>query len=96
MDYSLLAGVDRSGSPGSAGATLVVGVIDYLRRYTWDKRLETYVKYQAGVGGGGIGRELKEAGRRGTKAVPETPSRDISSRCPKSCSIGGEDGGGET
>ena len=56
MDYSLLAGVDRSGSPGSGGE-LVVGVIDYLRRYTWDKQLETYVKYAGVLGEGGIGRE---------------------------------------
>lgn len=38
MDYSLLAAVaPRSGS-------LVVGIVDYLRTYTWDKQLETVVK----------------------------------------------------
>ena len=38
MDYSLLVGVDRS------RGQLVVGVIDYVRQYTWDKQLETWVK----------------------------------------------------
>ena len=57
MDYSLLAGVDRSGSGSGSGGELVVGVIDYLRRYTWDKQLETYVKYAGVLGEGGIGRE---------------------------------------
>ena len=32
-------------------------MIDYLRRYTWDKQLETYVKYAGVLGEGGIGRE---------------------------------------
>ncbi|GLU06835.1 hypothetical protein SLE2022_238250 [Rubroshorea leprosula] len=38
MDYSLLVGVD------SQGQELVCGIIDYLRQYTWDKQLETWVK----------------------------------------------------
>lgn len=38
MDYSLLAGVD------SQRRELVCGIIDYLRQYTWDKQLETWVK----------------------------------------------------
>ena len=50
MDYSLLAGVDR------ASGELVVGVVDYLRLYTWDKQLESYVKY-TGVLGGGVAAE---------------------------------------
>ena len=46
MDYSLVAGVDaRNGE-------LVVGVVDYLRRYTWDKQLESYVKSAGGLGAG--------------------------------------------
>jgi len=44
MDYSLVAGVDaRNGE-------LVVGIVDYLRRYTWDKQLESYVKSAGGLG----------------------------------------------
>lgn len=38
MDYSLLAGVDREND------SLVVGIIDYLRSYTYDKAMETYIK----------------------------------------------------
>ncbi|XP_061344113.1 putative 1-phosphatidylinositol-3-phosphate 5-kinase FAB1D [Gastrolobium bilobum] len=38
MDYSLLVGVD------SEKGQLVCGIIDYLRQYTWDKHLETWMK----------------------------------------------------
>ncbi|XP_074279537.1 putative 1-phosphatidylinositol-3-phosphate 5-kinase FAB1D [Silene latifolia] len=38
MDYSLLVGVDRK------QRELLCGIIDYLRQYTWDKQLETWVK----------------------------------------------------
>ncbi|KQJ94785.1 putative 1-phosphatidylinositol-3-phosphate 5-kinase FAB1D [Brachypodium distachyon] len=38
MDYSLLVGVDKEKNE------LVFGIIDYLRQYTWDKQLETWVK----------------------------------------------------
>ncbi|XAR62641.1 1-phosphatidylinositol-3-phosphate 5-kinase [Bertholletia excelsa] len=38
MDYSLLVGVDAHKHE------LVCGIIDYLRQYTWDKQLETWVK----------------------------------------------------
>ncbi|KAL6010651.1 hypothetical protein ACLOJK_001088 [Asimina triloba] len=38
MDYSLLLGVDKERQE------LVFGIIDYLRQYTWDKHLETWVK----------------------------------------------------
>ncbi|OWM67684.1 hypothetical protein CDL15_Pgr019185 [Punica granatum] len=38
MDYSLLVGVDIQ------KRELVCGIIDYLRQYTWDKQLETWVK----------------------------------------------------
>ncbi|WCJ44084.1 1-phosphatidylinositol-3-phosphate 5-kinase FAB1B [Euphorbia peplus] len=38
MDYSLLVGVDTE------RRQLVCGIIDYLRQYTWDKQLETWVK----------------------------------------------------
>uniref|UniRef100_A0A2P2ME27 Phosphatidylinositol-4-phosphate 5-kinase n=1 Tax=Rhizophora mucronata TaxID=61149 RepID=A0A2P2ME27_RHIMU len=38
MDYSLLVGVDTKRQE------LVCGIIDYLRQYTWDKQLETWVK----------------------------------------------------
>lgn len=38
MDYSLLVGVDKEKKE------LVFGIIDYLRQYTWDKQLESWVK----------------------------------------------------
>jgi hypothetical protein len=42
MDYSLLVGIDDEKKE------LVVGIIDYMRQYTWDKHLETWVK-SAGI-----------------------------------------------
>ncbi|XP_052204616.1 putative 1-phosphatidylinositol-3-phosphate 5-kinase FAB1C [Diospyros lotus] len=38
MDYSLLVGVDDERKE------LVIGIIDFMRQYTWDKHLETWVK----------------------------------------------------
>ncbi|KAI9026204.1 hypothetical protein DFJ74DRAFT_663537 [Hyaloraphidium curvatum] len=46
MDYSLLVGVDH------ASSQLVVGVVDYIRTFTWDKKLESWVK-ETGILGGG-------------------------------------------
>ncbi|KAF5352664.1 hypothetical protein D9756_005838 [Leucocoprinus leucothites] len=43
MDYSLVCGVD------SQNNELVVGIVDYIRTYTWDKKLESWVK-EWGVG----------------------------------------------
>ncbi|EPS70672.1 hypothetical protein M569_04087, partial [Genlisea aurea] len=45
MDYSLLVGVDEERHE------LVVGIIDFLRQYTWDKHLETWVKASGFLGG---------------------------------------------
>jgi 1-phosphatidylinositol-3-phosphate 5-kinase len=47
MDYSLLVGIDEVNSE------LVVGIIDYVRQYTWDKQLETWVKSSGILGGAG-------------------------------------------
>ncbi len=38
MDYSLLLGIDRRKNE------LVLGIIDYIREFTWDKRMENVVK----------------------------------------------------
>jgi len=48
MDYSLLAGICLTNNE------LVVGIIDYIRTFTWDKKLETLVKSvkSSGVFGG--------------------------------------------
>jgi 1-phosphatidylinositol-3-phosphate 5-kinase len=45
MDYSLLVGVDDEKHE------LVLGTIDFMRQYTWNKHLETWVK-SSGIHGG--------------------------------------------
>ncbi|TPX31303.1 hypothetical protein SmJEL517_g05317 [Synchytrium microbalum] len=47
MDYSLLVGVDQKRQE------LVVGIVDFIRTFTWDKRLESVVKESGLLGGGG-------------------------------------------
>lgn len=47
MDYSLLVGFDRDRNE------LVVGIIDYIRQYTWDKQVESWVKKSGILGGAG-------------------------------------------
>ncbi|TBU34447.1 hypothetical protein BD311DRAFT_746176 [Dichomitus squalens] len=49
MDYSLVVGVD------SAKNELVVGIVDYIRTYTWDKKLESWVKDSTFLGGANKG-----------------------------------------
>ncbi|KAJ4801084.1 1-phosphatidylinositol 3-phosphate 5-kinase [Rhynchospora pubera] len=45
MDYSLLVGIDEEQKE------LVIGIIDFMRQYTWDKQLETWVKASGILGG---------------------------------------------
>ena len=45
MDYSLLVGVDEQNDQ------LVLGIVDYMRTYTFDKKLESFVKIVAVPGG---------------------------------------------
>lgn len=45
MDYSLLVGIDRSSN------SLVISIIDYIRQFTWDKRVESWVKSSGLIGG---------------------------------------------
>ncbi|XP_045464624.1 1-phosphatidylinositol 3-phosphate 5-kinase [Harmonia axyridis] len=47
MDYSLLVGLD------SEKKELVLGIIDYIRTFTWDKKLETIFKKSGILGGQG-------------------------------------------
>lgn len=47
MDYSLLVCIDE------VNKELVVGIIDYIRTFTWDKKLEMYVKSSGILGGAG-------------------------------------------
>ncbi|XP_039018763.1 1-phosphatidylinositol-3-phosphate 5-kinase FAB1A-like isoform X2 [Hibiscus syriacus] len=45
MDYSLLVGMDEEKDE------LILGIIDFMRQYTWDKHLETWVKTSGILGG---------------------------------------------
>jgi 1-phosphatidylinositol-3-phosphate 5-kinase len=45
MDYSLLVGIDDESKE------IAVGIIDYIRTFTWDKRLEMVVKSTGLLGG---------------------------------------------
>lgn len=47
MDYSLLVGLDSDEN------TLVLGIIDYIRTFTLDKKLESLVKQSGLLGGQG-------------------------------------------
>ncbi|XP_044763369.1 1-phosphatidylinositol 3-phosphate 5-kinase [Coccinella septempunctata] len=47
MDYSLLVGLDMEKKE------LVLGIIDYIRTFTWDKKLETIFKKSGILGGQG-------------------------------------------
>ncbi|KAI0241530.1 Mitochondrial distribution and morphology protein 12 [Massospora cicadina] len=47
MDYSLLVGIDEQRKE------LVVGMVDFIRTFTWDKKLESWVKETGFLGGGG-------------------------------------------
>ncbi len=47
MDYSLLIGFHKERKE------LVVGLVDYLRQYTWDKQIESWVKSSGLLGGAG-------------------------------------------
>lgn len=46
MDYSLVVGINND------DYTLTVGIIDFIRTFTWDKKLESWVKEKGLVGGG--------------------------------------------
>ncbi|XBW37574.1 hypothetical protein QEN19_003155 [Hanseniaspora menglaensis] len=46
MDYSLVIGIDNK------NGKLFVGIIDCIRTFTWDKKLESWVKEKGLVGGG--------------------------------------------
>ncbi|CAK8672639.1 unnamed protein product [Clavelina lepadiformis] len=59
IDYSLLVGID------SDKKELVVGIIDYMRTFTWDKKLEMVVKSYGMIG------------RQGTRSMPTVVSPDL-------------------
>jgi 1-phosphatidylinositol-3-phosphate 5-kinase len=45
MDYSLMMAIDENRKE------LVVGIIDCIRTYTWDKKLESWIKDRGFAGG---------------------------------------------
>ncbi|RUS21584.1 hypothetical protein BC937DRAFT_92159 [Endogone sp. FLAS-F59071] len=45
MDYSLLVGIDEDKHE------LVVGIVDFIRQFTWDKKIESMVKETGFLGG---------------------------------------------
>ncbi|XP_033252828.1 putative 1-phosphatidylinositol 3-phosphate 5-kinase [Drosophila miranda] len=47
MDYSLLVGLEKKNS------LLVLGIIDYIRTFTLDKRVESIIKQSGLLGGKG-------------------------------------------
>ncbi|XP_035226923.1 1-phosphatidylinositol 3-phosphate 5-kinase-like isoform X2 [Stegodyphus dumicola] len=47
MDYSLLVGLDEE------KGELVIGIIDYIRTFTWDKKVEMLIKSSGILGGHG-------------------------------------------
>jgi len=47
MDYSLLVAIDDYSNQ------LILGIIDYVRVYTWDKQLESLIKATGGMFAGG-------------------------------------------
>lgn len=49
MDYSLMIAVDEDGEDRKE---LVVGIVDCIRTYTWDKKLESWIKDRGFAGGG--------------------------------------------
>lgn len=51
MDYSLIIGID------DVSNKLYVGIIDWLRTFTWDKKVENWVKGNNLIGGGKKGKD---------------------------------------
>ena len=54
MDYSLMIAIDDAHQKEGSrrDKELVVGIIDCIRTYTWDKKLESWIKDRGFVGGG--------------------------------------------
>jgi len=81
VDYSLLLAAaeppDDGGSPSRELGTLALGIIDWLRPYTWDKHMETVVKTWAQADRPTVIEPPKYARRfldaMGTFFVAETP-----------------------
>lgn len=73
MDYSLMVAVDE------AKKELVVGIIDCIRTYTWDKRLESWIK-DRGFAGGGRNRPTVTSPKEYKSRFREAMARYVSGR----------------
>jgi Phosphatidylinositol-4-phosphate 5-Kinase len=51
----MLTGCSPPVQVDSENNELVVGIVDYIRTYTWDKKLESWVKESTFLGGAGKG-----------------------------------------
>ncbi|KIW72523.1 hypothetical protein PV04_00708 [Phialophora macrospora] len=74
MDYSLMVAID------AARKELVVGIIDCIRTYTWDKKLESWIKDRGLVpvrGGGAKGRPTVTSPREYKKRFREAMGRYV-------------------
>jgi 1-phosphatidylinositol-3-phosphate 5-kinase len=70
MDYSLMVAIDESRKE------LVVGIIDCIRTYTWDKKLESWIK-DRGFAGGGKNRPTVTSPREYKKRFREAMGRYV-------------------
>ena len=70
MDYSLMMAIDESRKE------LVVGIIDCIRTYTWDKKLESWIK-DRGFGGGGKNRPTVTSPKEYKKRFREAMGRYV-------------------
>ncbi|CAF3650564.1 unnamed protein product [Rotaria sordida] len=50
VDYSLLVSCHNNNNDDEQQSIVSVGIIDYIRTYTWDKKIETIVKSMGGQG----------------------------------------------
>lgn len=80
---TLQVGIDKESKE------LIVSIIDYVRLYTWDKRLETLVKSTGILGGAG---KMPTAVFHDQVYMP-TPSRGYSGVCVWSCGLCDEECG---
>jgi 1-phosphatidylinositol-3-phosphate 5-kinase len=70
MDYSLMVAIDENRKE------LVVGIIDCIRTYTWDKKLESWIK-DRGFGGGNKNRPTVTSPKEYKKRFREAMGRYV-------------------
>ena len=93
MDYSLMIAVDEEKKE------LVVGIIDVIRTYTWDKKLESWIKDRGfgggfGVAGAGRGRPTVTSPKEYKSRFREAMARYVLQAPNCWCQVGKMGGGG--